>query len=70
MEVLNKTNDNALIEEIFDLLYPEQAIESLDAEELTGELKEKITRAFEDYQSGNYITNEQMKEKVQQWLTK
>jgi len=53
VEVLNQTNDTTLIEEIFDLLFPEKALENIDVEKLPGDLQKKIARAFEDYKSGN-----------------
>jgi predicted transcriptional regulator len=39
-------------------------------EALPIDLQGKIQNALEDYKAGRYITQEQMKQKVGQWLTK
>ncbi len=69
LQKLQLTTDEQLIEEIYELFYPNEAIESIPASDLPGELQNKINRALEDYKSGRYITHEQMKQKVEQWLT-
>ena len=70
LELLNKTNDSALIDEVYEILHPETTLEEINVTELPDELQQKINKAMEDYKSGNYITHDQMKQKVQQWLTK
>ena len=70
LELLNQTNDSALIDEVYNILHPENTVEEINVAELSGELQQKINKAMEDYKSGNYITHDQMKQKVQQWLTK
>ena len=70
LELLNKTNDSALIDEVYEILHPETTLEEINVSELPDELRQKINKAMEDYKSGNYITHDQMKQKVQQWLTK
>ncbi len=70
LQTLANTNDNALIEEVYDLIHPEQAIESVQTETLPEEIRGKLEKALSDYRSGHYITHEQMKQKLQQWLTK
>jgi hypothetical protein len=70
LELLTKTNDSILIDEVYDILHPEGSLENINMEELSGELQQKINKAFDDYKSGNYITHEEMKQKVQQLLTK
>lgn len=70
LELLSKTNDSALIDEVYEILHPAAAIENIKMEELPDELQQKIKRALDDYKTGNYITHGQMKQKVQQWLTK
>jgi D-ribose pyranose/furanose isomerase RbsD len=68
LELLRQTNDSSLIDEVYEILHPESTIETIDIAELTGELQQKINNALDDYKSGNYITHEQMKQKVQEWL--
>lgn len=70
LELLSHTNDSSLINEVYDILHPAEAIDIIDTEQLPEELQQKINKAMEDYKSGNYITHEQMKQKLQQWLTK
>ena len=70
LELLSQTNDSNLIDEVYEILHPESAVENINITEFSGELQQKINKALEDYKSGNYITHEQMKQKVQQWLTK
>jgi hypothetical protein len=48
----------------------EAIIKNVNLQELAIKLQQKINKAFNDYKSGNYITHDQMKQKVQQWLTK
>lgn len=70
LELLSQTNDSTLIDEVYDILHPEVTLENINMEELSSELQQKINKALDDYKSGNYITHDQMKQKVQQWLTK
>jgi hypothetical protein len=70
LQALSNTKDEALIEEIYELLHPEQSVSDIEIEKLPQPLQQKISKALEDYKSGNYITHTQMKEKLQQWLTK
>ena len=70
IELLKKTNDSALIDEVYEILHPAEAIENISIEELPGELQQKITKALDDYKSGHYITHMEMKQKLKQWLTK
>ena len=70
LELLSQTNDSAIIDEVYEILHPAAAVENINMEELPGELQQKINRALGDYKSGNYITHEDMKQKLQQWLTK
>jgi hypothetical protein len=70
LQKLSSTKDKELIEEIYELLYPAQSVNEVDMQELPKPLRQKITKALEDYTSGNYITHQQMREKLQQWLTK
>lgn len=69
LQKLQLTTDEQLIEEIYELFYPNEAIKSIPVIDLPGELQNKINRALEDYKNGRYITHEQMKQKVEQWLT-
>ena len=70
IQALSNTKDEDLIEEVYGLLYPAQSISDIEINKLPQPLQQKINKALEDYQSGNYITHAQMKEKLQQWLTK
>ena len=70
LELLSQTNDSALIDEVYDILHTAEAIDKIDTKQLPEELQQKISKAMDDYKSGNYITHEQMKQKLQQWLTK
>ena len=70
LQAVSNTKDEALIEEIYELLHPEQSVSDIEIEKLPQPLQQKINKALEDYKSGNYITHAQMKEKLQQWLTK
>ncbi|MBX2921647.1 MAG: hypothetical protein KF746_05570 [Chitinophagaceae bacterium] len=70
LELLKQTNDSTLIDEVYDILHPEATLENVNTKNLPVELQQKISKALEDYKSGNYITHEEMKQKVQQWLTK
>jgi ribosome-binding protein aMBF1 (putative translation factor) len=69
IQTLQSTNDEQLIEEVYELLYPNEAIENVSIESLPEELQSKIKQALDDYKSGRYITNQQMKQKLEQWLT-
>ena len=66
LELLSKTDDSALINEVYDMLHPAGAVENINMEELPFELQQKINKALDDYKSGNYITHKEMKQKVQQ----
>jgi predicted transcriptional regulator len=70
LELLTQTNDSGLIDEVYDVLHPESSVQNINMEELTGELQQKVSKALDDYKTGNYITHDQMKQKLQQWLTK
>ena len=70
LELLTQTDDSGLIDEVYDMLHPESSVENIDMEELPGELQQKISKALDDYKTGNYITHDQMKQKLQQWLIK
>ncbi|CAN5581753.1 hypothetical protein BH11BAC5_BH11BAC5_28900 [soil metagenome] len=54
------------MDEVYEMLHPEMAVENINLQSLPGELQQKINKALDDYKSGNYITHAQMKEKVQQ----
>ena len=68
LDLLKKTNDSALIEEVYNLLHPDEAVEEISVLQLPEHLQQKINKAMEDYKTGNCITHDQMKQKVQQWL--
>ena len=66
---LQSTKDEQLIDEVYELLYPNKAVEEITLGNLPDELQNKIARALDDYKNGRYVTPEQLKQKVQQWLT-
>ena len=70
LELLTQTNDSGLIDEVYDVLHPESAVENINMQELPVEFQQKISKALDDYKTGKYITHDQMKQKLQQWLTK
>ncbi len=53
LKLLSKTNDSNLIDEVYDMLHPEEAIENINMQELPAELQKKINKALDDYKS-NY----------------
>lgn len=65
LELLSKTNDSSIVDEVYDILHPEAAITEAGTEQLPEPLLLKINKAFEDYKSGNYITHDEMKQKLQ-----
>ena len=68
IQMLQSSTDEQLIEELYELLHPGEAIETTFISHLPEDLQNKIDRALDDYKNGRYITHEQMKQKVQQWL--
>ena len=62
LELLTQTNDGGLIDEVYEVLHPEGAVENINLEALPEELQQKISKAFDDYKSGNYITHKEMKQ--------
>ncbi|MEO6734133.1 MAG: hypothetical protein ABIN01_23125 [Ferruginibacter sp.] len=70
LALLSTTNDPALIEEVYDMLHIPETIDQVNVEQLPSPLREKINKALDDYKTGNYITHEEMKQKVHQWLIK
>lgn len=67
---LKLTTDENLIEEVYELLYPNKSIPEIQIKNLPDDLQIKIRQAFDDYKNGRYITHDQMKKKVEQWLSK
>jgi hypothetical protein len=70
IHLVQNTNDELLIDEMYSLLHTEDAIKNIEFDKLPQELQIKLFRAVEDYKQGRYITHEQMKLKVQEWLMK
>lgn len=68
IQMLQSVKNEQLIEEVYELLHAENAVESVDISSLPQEIQNKINNALNDYKSGNYISHTQMKEKVKQWL--
>ncbi len=69
IQTIQSTNDEQMIEEVYELLYPNEAIETIEVESLPVELQNKVNRALDDYKNGKYLTHDQLKQKVNQWLT-
>ncbi len=69
IQTLQSSKDEQLIEEVYELLHPNEAVENIAINELPDELQNKIYRALDDYKKGCYVTHEEMKQKVHQWLT-
>lgn len=69
LQRLQSTTDEELIEEVYELLHPDESVKNIPVSELPEELQTKITHALGNYKNGRYITHDQMKQKVEQWLT-
>gem|GEM_PF-3826325 len=67
--MLQSSNDGELIEEVFEMLHPEEAIENIDVSKLSTELRNKISRAMDDHRNGRFIAQDKMNQKMVQWLT-
>jgi len=70
LEMLRNTNDDLLIDEVYDILQPTILKSDIDIQHLPTPIQEKLNRAFDDYKSGNYITHDEMKQKLAQWLSR
>ena len=46
LELLSQTNDSSLIDDVYDMLHPEAAIENINLQELSSELQQKINKAI------------------------
>ena len=68
LQKIKSTTDENLIEEVYELLHQNKYYQEVQLKNLPVELQNKINKAFDDYRSGKYITHEQMKKKVDQWL--
>ncbi len=69
IQTLQATNDEQLIDEVYELLHREKTIVNISIKDLPNELQDKITRGLDDYRNGRFISHAQMKEKVEKWLT-
>ena len=52
----------------FSAMNTNEAFSNIPINDLHADLQVKINRALDDYRNGRYITHEQMKQKVEQWL--
>ncbi|MEO7121035.1 MAG: hypothetical protein ABIY62_08060 [Ginsengibacter sp.] len=68
LQKLHSTNDEQLIEEVYELLNSDILAEDIQINKLPEELQEKINRAIDDYKNGRYITHDQIQKKVKEWL--
>lgn len=69
LQKLQSTTDEQLIEEVYELLHPDETVKSIPVSDLPKDLQNKITRALDDYKNGRYITHDQMQQKIEKWLT-
>ena len=70
IQTLQSTSDEQLINEVYELLHPDLAIETIDITNIPSDLQKKLNNAMDDYKSGRYISHNEMKQKVAQWLVK
>jgi hypothetical protein len=63
IKTLQQTDNEQLIDEVYELLRSEDIFEELQFDMLPASLQLKLNRALEDYKSGRYITHEQRKKK-------
>jgi hypothetical protein len=70
LALLSNTNDTTLIDEVYDMLHSADAIDEINIQQLPEPLREKVNKAIDDYKTGKYITHDEMKQKLQQCLTK
>jgi len=66
----SNTNDSAVIEEVYALLHNTDTMNDIEVNELPAPLQTKIKKAMEEYKAGNYITQDEMKYKLETWLSK
>jgi len=70
LQTLAAIDNESVINELYEVLHSKESFIAIDKEKLPKELQSKLNRGLHDFTSGNYITNEQMKEKSAQWVTK
>jgi len=70
LSVFSNTNDSAVIEEVYALLHNTDTFNDIAVNELPVPLQTKIKKAVEDYKAGNYISQDEMKHKLETWLSK
>ncbi len=68
LQKLQLTNDEQLIEDVYELLNFDDLGTGVLIINLPEELQDKINRSIDDYKNGRYITHDQMQKKVRQWL--
>jgi hypothetical protein len=67
---IKTTTDELLVDEKYNLLHGNYEVKEIEFDDIPEDLQLKLTRAIEDYKQGPYITHSQMKQKIEQWLTK
>ena len=67
---VKSSNDELLIDEVYNLLHAEDDLIDIEFDNVPRELQLKLSHAIEDYKEGRYITHDQMKQKIEQWLMK
>ena len=67
---VKSSNDEVLIDEVYNLLHAEDDLIDIEFDNVPRELQLKLSHAIEDYKEGRYITHDQMKQKIEQWLMK
>ena len=70
IKIINQASDEGLINEVYALVHNESEIEAFEINNFPSEIQTKLLKAIEDYKTGNYISHEQMKQKIQSWSMK
>lgn len=70
IHALQSTDNEQLIEEAYKLFYPAEAVESIEISNLPDNIQIKLRQALNDYHNDRYISHEQMKQKMNEWLMK
>ncbi len=70
-ELINKiksTTDENILEEVYRIL--EVGTREADRIVLSSEQKESIDKGIKDMEEGNYLSNEEANEEIEEWLKK
>ena len=70
-ELINKiksTTDDNILEEVYRIL--EVGTQEADKIVLSSEQKESIDKGIKDMEEGNYLSNEEANQEIEEWLKK